>query len=379
MIRLEDLYRDYGDFVLDISLDVAHGELVALLGPSGSGKTTTLRAISGFEALESGHVIVNKVDITALGPSRRKLGIVFQNYTLFPHLTVAENVAYGLRRHRIADVGAKVSSMLGAVGLEGFENRKTTTLSGGEAQRVAVARALVIEPEAFLLDEPFSAIDAPRRRELRANLVRIQRELDITTLFVTHSRQEALSIADRVALMRAGRLEQYGTPEDLYLRPKNRFVASFVGEANFLEGELRPVGAGRAVDGGPAGGMAANRSANAGSPPSGAPPQRPGRFRAALGFELDVETDCNPGPAILLFRPEHIEFGERPAGAAVRARVVSREYFGYHYGYAVEPTAGANHAGANHLRVFSSRRVEVGENVTVTLPNVAAHVLPAGG
>ena len=198
--------------------------------------------------------------------------------------------------------------------------------------------------------------------------MRIQRELDITTLFVTHSRQEALSIADRVAIMRAGRIVQYGRPEDLYQRPKNRFVAAFVGEANFIEGELRPAGAGRAATS-----RAGARKAAAGGAGTAAAGAAPMRFSAAGGFTVDVDTTREAGPAILMFRPEHIEFGESPDGARLRVRVLSREYFGHYYGYVVE---AAHSADRRRLRVFAGRRVEVGEDVTVTLPAAAGWILP---
>ncbi len=237
MITFEHVSKSYPEFAMHIDFSIRDGELVSILGPSGSGKTTTLRLIAGFEHPDGGRILINDRDVTTKTPAERQIGYVFQDYTLFPHMTVAENVGYGLRvRHRPAgEIRAKVGELLELMDLPGYEDRDVGTLSGGERQRVAIARALAVDPVLLLLDEPFSSIDEVLRRDLRDEIVRLQKRLGITVVFVTHSQQEALAISDRVAVLRAGRVIQYDAVEELYHRPRDRFVASFVGEANFLE------------------------------------------------------------------------------------------------------------------------------------------------
>ena len=237
MITFEHVSKSYPEFAMHIDFSIRDGELVSILGPSGSGKTTTLRLIAGFEHPDGGRIMVNDRDVTTKTPAERQIGYVFQDYTLFPHMTVAENVGYGLRvRHRPAEeIRATVGELLELMDLPGYEDRDVSTLSGGERQRVAIARALAVDPVLLLLDEPFSSIDEVLRRDLRDEIVRLQKRLGITVVFVTHSQQEALAISDRVAVLRAGRVIQYDAVEELYHHPRDRFVASFVGEANFLE------------------------------------------------------------------------------------------------------------------------------------------------
>ncbi len=225
---------------MSIDFSVAEGELVSILGPSGSGKTTTLRLIAGFEHPDSGSIMINDRDVTNLSPAQRQIGYVFQDYTLFPHMTVEANVGYGLRvrRRPAAETEAKVGELLDLVDLPGYEDRDIATLSGGERQRVAIARALAVDPVLLLLDEPFSSIDEVLRRDLRDEIVRLQKRLGITVVFVTHSRQEALAISDRVAVLNNGSIVQYDEVETLYRSPRNAFVASFVGEANFVDSTL---------------------------------------------------------------------------------------------------------------------------------------------
>ena len=245
-VRLEGLTRRYGSVLaLDgLHLDIAPGELVALLGPSGCGKTTALRSIAGFERPDSGRVLLDGRDITGTPASKRDMGMVFQAYSLFPNLTVAENVAFGLRvRRRAKDERAqRAAELLELVGLADRGGRYPHQLSGGQQQRVALARALAVAPQVLLLDEPLSALDAQVRVQLREEIRRIQLELGITTVFVTHDQAEALSVADRVGVMREGRLEQVATPDDLYERPATAFVAQFVGTMNRVPA--------RVVDGG---------------------------------------------------------------------------------------------------------------------------------
>ncbi len=241
-LALHQISKRFGDLTVldDLSLDVYKGELCCLLGPSGCGKTTTLKIVAGFLAPEAGTVRLAGQDITDRPPQKRNVGLVFQNYALFPHMNVFDNVAYGLRRRKQpqAEVQRRVAEILGLVQLSGYEARRIHELSGGQQQRVALARALVIEPQLLLLDEPLSNLDARLRADMREEIRRIQRTLDITTVYVTHDQEEAMSIADRVVIMNRGRIEQIGPPRTIYEQPANRFVADFVGRVNFLPGRI---------------------------------------------------------------------------------------------------------------------------------------------
>ena len=222
----------------DISLSIAPGEFFALLGPSGCGKSTLLRLIAGFNQAQSGKVLVDGADITRIPPWQRDIGMVFQNYALWPHMTVAENVAFGLEERRLPrdEIARKTAAALELVGLQDYGKRRPNQLSGGQQQRVAVARTIAIEPKVLLLDEPLSNLDAKLRVHMRTELLALQRTLGITTIFVTHDQEEALSISDRVAVLDRGVIQQVGTPMDLFDRPANRFIASFVGTINLLRG-----------------------------------------------------------------------------------------------------------------------------------------------
>lgn len=237
MITLESVTKSYPEFQMQIDLEAEEGELVSILGPSGSGKTTALRLIAGFESPDAGRVVIEGRDVTHLKPAARGIGYVFQDYTLFPHMSVGQNIAYGLRIRHVdpEQQSRRVGELLELMDLPGFEDRPIQNLSGGERQRVAIARALAVDPVVLLLDEPFSSIDEVLRRDLRREIVRLKKEIGITVLFVTHSRQEALSISDRVAVLRAGKLIQHDTPFELYHHPLNEFVAGFVGETNYVE------------------------------------------------------------------------------------------------------------------------------------------------
>jgi len=234
----------------DISLTIEPGEFFALLGPSGCGKSTLLRLIAGFNQAQAGTVEVDGADITDIPPWKRDIGMVFQNYALWPHLTVAQNVAFGLEERRLAraEVARKTSAALDLVGLKDFGQRRPNQLSGGQQQRVAVARTIAIEPKVLLLDEPLSNLDAQLRVHMRTELLALQRKLGITTIFVTHDQEEALSISDRVAVLDRGVIQQVGTPMDLFDRPVNRFIASFVGTINLLDGTARAAAGGVLFD-----------------------------------------------------------------------------------------------------------------------------------
>jgi putative spermidine/putrescine transport system ATP-binding protein len=243
--RLEKRYGALPPAVSALSLQLPRGELLGLLGPSGCGKTTTLRMISGLVPATSGRIVVAGRDVTKLPPYRRDMGVVFQAYALFPHMTVAENVAFGLQMRGVASVEARarVARALGMVRLEALADRKPRALSGGQQQRVALARALVIEPNILLLDEPLSNLDAKLRDEMRNEIRDIQQRLGITAVFVTHDQLEAMAICDRIGVMNAGHLEQVASPLDVYERPETPFVADFVGRMNHLTGVWREGGA----------------------------------------------------------------------------------------------------------------------------------------
>ena len=304
-----------------VSLEVREGELFTLLGPSGCGKTTTLRCIAGFEKPSSGRIVFQGRDFTSVPPFRRGIGMVFQSYALFPHLTVFENVAYGLkaRRRSREEMKAKVSDILSLVGLESTGRRKPGELSGGQQQRIALARALVYEPNLLLLDEPLSNLDAKLRVYMREEIRRIQQQARVTAIYVTHDQEEALSISDRIAVMHAGRVSQIGTPDEIYENPGSVRVADFIGQANFLD--CRVLG-----------------------------PAQAARLRLPSGDETPLPPVLAPfapsdGEAILFVRPEHLHIRPpgtaqaqpgQPALPALRARVRTILYLGTQVRYFVQ-------------------------------------------
>ena len=242
LIELKNLTKNFEDqqVLKGINLDIHENEFLTLLGPSGCGKTTTLRIIAGFEEPSSGEVIFNGKDISKVPPYKREVNTVFQKYALFPHMNVYDNIAFGLNIKKMDKtvIKEKVNKMLKLVGLEGYEKRDVTLLSGGQQQRVAIARALINEPKVLLLDEPLGALDAKMRKEMQGELKKIQKEVGITFVFVTHDQEEALSMSDTVVVMNDGEIQQIGSPIDIYNEPENRFVAGFIGESNIIEGVM---------------------------------------------------------------------------------------------------------------------------------------------
>ena len=245
-LELKEIKKSFteGEAVLDnISLEISKGEFITLLGSSGCGKTTTLRIIAGLEQPDAGSVWLDGREVTGLEPNQRDVNTVFQNYALFPHMNVAENIGYGLKLKKVpkSEIKKKVSQMLELVQLEGYEKRKPSELSGGQKQRVAIARALVNNPKVLLLDEPLGALDLQLRRAMQIELKHLQKKLGITFIYITHDQEEAINMSDRIAVMRDGRIEQIGTPDEIYNHPKTSYVATFVGNANILHGAAESI------------------------------------------------------------------------------------------------------------------------------------------
>jgi putative spermidine/putrescine transport system ATP-binding protein len=332
MARLEliDLSKRYGDHaaVAGVTLDVPDGEFLVLLGPSGCGKTTTLRMIAGFIEPSGGTVRIGEADVTNLPPWRRNTGMVFQSYALFPHMTVAENVAFGLEMRKLAkaEIESRAREALRLVRLEGLSERLPRQLSGGQQQRVALARALAIRPDVLLLDEPLSNLDAKLREEVRIEIRALQRQLGLTTIMVTHDQEEALTVADRLVVMADGEIRQIGTQRDLYERPADRFVAGFVGRSIALNGRVTA----------------------------------PGRFETAGGLQLECRRDSAAGAAVLVLRPERLSLNA-PGEADNRVRGTV-EFISY-LGAVLEL----------HVRLSDA------DQVVVQLPNRSDTVLPHVG
>ncbi len=310
-LRLESLEKRFGELAVTrgVSLSVERGETVALLGPSGSGKTTVLRLVAGFEAPDSGRILVEGEDVAALPPEARRFGMVFQHYALFPHMTAGENVAFGLEAQGAdkAAIRARVEEMLALAGLSGFERRRVTAISGGQQQRVALARALAPSPRVLLLDEPLSNLDPTLREKTRRELKRAIRKVGITTLFVTHEQEEAFALGDRVALLCQGRLEQVGTPEDLFERPATRFAATFIGRSSVVPVVWEK---GARIPGGPA-------------------------WPAVAGATLPDGAEAD-----LVVRPESLAFAAAGAPGALEGTVAERRYAGRVAYYLVATAAG---------------------------------------
>ncbi len=328
--------------VIDFSLDVKPGEFVTLLGPSGCGKTSALRTLAGLEDLDSGEILLDGRSIANMPSHQRRIGLVFQNYALFPHMSVFENVAYSLRLRRMAEAQLRkdVVAALEVVGLAEYGPRLPGQLSGGQQQRVAVARALVMKPDLLLFDEPLSNLDAKLRVQVRAELRRLQRSLGTTSIYVTHDQDEAMSLSDRIAVMRAGRLEQIGPPQEIYARPATRFVAEFIGKVNVLPG--RAVG---------------------------------GSEVECLGHRLNVGTRAAPsGDVQVLVRPEAV-LVHPPGGRQIQGVVAEIEYLGDRTEYRIR--AGDHVVVAVRPSLGSDGRFAEGEAVGLAFAEQAIHLLPA--
>jgi spermidine/putrescine ABC transporter ATP-binding subunit len=361
VVELSNLTKRFRDVtaVDDIDLSIRDGELLTLLGPSGCGKTTTLRMIAGFETPSEGTVAIAGETVTNTPPYNRDTGMVFQQYALFPHMTVADNIAFGLEMDGVADadITEKVREGLSMVRLEGLGDRYPKELSGGQQQRVALARALVIEPSVLLLDEPLSNLDKKLREEMRLEILRLHRELDVTMIYVTHNQEEALTISDRMAVMNQGEIRQVGTPQEIYREPSDAFVADFIGNANLLTGAV----SGTAADG----------------------------YTVELdaGPELTVSDQSTSQAAVsvgdavtLLFRPER--FRVHPAGAAVSASnaidatVVESTFLGSRMDYFVDVGGEQLHVVQQNLE--DGETFDAGDDVRLGFTAESPFLIPGG-
>ncbi len=319
-------------------LDVEPGELVSLLGPSGCGKTTTLRSVAGFIQPDAGRIVINGRDYTHLPPNQRDIGLVFQSYALFPHLTVFQNVAFGLRMRRVpkAEVNTRVANALKMVGLEAFANRRPAQLSGGQQQRVALARATVIEPQVLLLDEPLSNLDARLRVDMRQEIRRAQQQLGITTLYVTHDQVEAMSISDRVVVMNQGKIEQIGSPERIFAAPETVFVADFMGFDNRFNAAVESV-------------QADKLTVNWG----GAPTEL--RWHSRFG------SPCPGAKAEVFFRADNASLSSSSDASGLAGQVILHTFHGNEVQYLVETQVGE----FSIMQDSAGERFENGAAVTV--------------
>jgi len=327
----------------DLDLRIAPGEFLSFLGPSGCGKTTALRMLAGFETPTTGEVRIDGRLVNGLEPYRRPVNMVFQSYALFPHLTVADNIAYGLRQRRPrlprAEIAQKVAAALATVRLSGFDNRRIWQMSGGQQQRVALARAIVNEPKLLLLDEPLAALDRKLRKEMQIELQDLQRQLGITFVLVTHDQEEALSLSDRICVMRDGRIVQIGTPQQLYDQPNSRYVADFVGTSNFVEGRIVSSDAGRV------------------------------RFESDAGPIFDGRATADlptSGRGCLSIRPEQIRMTREPAAGSLPVTIQNRIFLGEHSEYLVR------HEALGNIIVLAPRQAE--QDTSRLVAGAPAHV-----
>jgi len=339
-----------------VSLDVAPGEFVALLGSSGCGKTTLLRAISGFVPVARGAIRVGGRDITHLPPDRRDMAMVFQSYALWLHMTAAQNIAYGLRirRWRRADIARRVDEILRMLKLEGLGDRPITRLSGGQSQRVALGRALAVNPQILLLDEPLSNLDARIREEVRHEIKAIQKSLGITAIHVTHHREETMIMADRIVILDAGRIAQVGSPEEVYNRPASPFVAAFMGAGNMIRLRVRASGDDLMIE------------------------PEPDNGPARIAVTHPARARLMPGPVTAYFRSEQAQLttpddvADDARDLVLKGRIVQAAYPGGFWRYGVD-------VGGQHFLVDDERRLEVGAPVGVRLPAHALHLYPDNG
>lgn len=352
-VKLDGVSKSFKETVAvdDISLTIEEGEFFSLLGPSGCGKTTTLRMIGGFETPTSGSIYLGDTDVSDLPPYKRDVNTVFQSYALFPHLDVSENVAYGLKRRKVAndEITKRVAEMLELVDLPGYGGRKINQLSGGQQQRVALARALVNKPQVLLLDEPLGALDLKLRKQMQLELKRIQSEVGITFIYVTHDQDEAMTMSDRIAVMNAGHLEQIGAPQEMYESPATGFVAGFLGASNLLEGEV-------AAD---------------------------GRVRLAAGSTIEVSSDRLAGLSGAIkvgVRPEKLNISDRGgSGNSLDATITASTYTGVSTTYSCLTSDGAAILVYVQNLDASSEVLQDGTNVKLTWDPQHTFVIVNGG
>lgn len=340
IIELKHVTKTYDNgftAVEDFNLEVKRGEFVTFLGPSGCGKTTTLRMIAGFEIPTEGEILLNGKDITKLPPNKRPINTVFQRYALFPHLNIFDNIAFGLKLKKLPkdEIVKKVKHVLEIVDLEGFEHRKVSTLSGGQQQRIAIARALVNEPEILLLDEPLGALDLKMRKEMQLELKNMHEQLGITFIYVTHDQEEALTMSDKIVVMSDGEIQQMGEPEDIYNEPKNAFVADFIGESNIFNGIMT------------------------------------GKLKVRFcGGEFDCVDDVPEGTLIdAVVRPEDVII-TTPDQGTITGVVTSVIFKGVHYEITVE-------SGKNEMVIQSTKASKVGEEVGMAVEPDGIHIMIA--
>lgn len=340
IIELKHITKTYEDgfsAVSDFNLEVKQGEFITFLGPSGCGKTTTLRMIAGFDIPTEGEILLNGKPITHLPPNKRPINTVFQRYALFPHMNIYDNIAFGLKQRKMpkAVIEKKVKRVLELVDLEGFENRRTDTLSGGQQQRVAIARAVVNEPQILLLDEPLGALDLKMRKEMQLELKEMHRELGITFIYVTHDQEEALTMSDKIVVMSEGKMQQIGTPEDIYNEPVNAFVADFIGESNIFNGIMT------------------------------------GKLKARFcGGEFACVDDVEEGTHITaVVRPEDVTLTS-PERGTIRGIVTSVIFKGMHYEITIE-------SGKNEIVAQSVHLAAVGERVGIEVEPDNIHIMLA--
>ena len=340
IIELKHISRTFEDgfaAVSDFNLEVKRGEFVTFLGPSGCGKTTTLRMIAGFDMPTEGDILLNGKDISKLPPNERPINTVFQRYALFPHMNIYENIAFGLKQKKMGreEIRRKVKKVLELVDLEGFEKRSVSTLSGGQQQRVAIARALVNEPEILLLDEPLGALDLKMRKEMQIELKAMHDGLGITFIYVSHDQEEALTMSDKIVVMSEGKIQQIGTPEDIYNEPQNAFVADFIGESNIFNGIMT------------------------------------GKLQARFaGGRFECVDDVAEGTQITaVVRPEDIEL-VKPSEGQIRGKVISVIFKGIHYEITVQ-------SGKYELVIQSTKSAKVGDEVGMKVEPDGIHIMMA--